>query len=136
MRELPQQHLVEVFRKCGGFVTRGIVSGPEFIIKTFDEFADADQVHRDIIPELWAVVPDLIRHEYAVALRNAVLPGFCYHAFFFGGGRARTEDEIRRDAELRTTRVQAWAAELVRWLDDSCPNPPSSPTNPSNIPGD
>jgi len=58
------------------------------------------------------LVPEVIRGDFTVAIRPAA-SGFRYHAFFIGGN----EDEARRDVDLRTVRVRAWAAEFVRFLD-------------------
>jgi hypothetical protein len=117
VRETPEQHLLGVVRKCGGFVARGLVTGREFVNKVFDEFANAERVYPDVIPELWAEVPESIRGEFAEAVRDASRPEFRYHAFFIGGGRPMTEEELRRDADLRTSRVQAWAREFVRFWE-------------------
>ena len=116
MRRAPEQHLLGVVRKCAGLIVRGIVTGREFINKVFDEFAHAERVYPELVPELWATVPDGIRGEFAKAIRDAAQPDFRYHAFYIGGERPMTEEELRRDADLRTARVQAWAREFVRFL--------------------
>jgi hypothetical protein len=116
VRETPEQHLLGVVRKCAGFVVRGIVTGREFINKVFDEFAHTERVYPEVVPELWAAVPNGTRAEFAEAIRDAVRPDFRYHAFYIGGGRPMTEEELQRDAELRTARVQAWAREFARFL--------------------
>ena len=69
-----------------------------------------------MVPELWVAIPDGIRGEFAEAIRDAARPDFRYDAFYIGGGRPMTEEELRRDADLRTARVQAWAHEFVRFL--------------------
>jgi hypothetical protein len=108
--------LLAAFRKCAGCVSRGIVSGREFINWAFNKFAYADRVYPEVIPELWAVIPHGIRGEFVEAINDAARPDFRYHAFYIRGGRPMTEEELRRDADLRTARVQAWAREFVRFL--------------------
>jgi hypothetical protein len=117
MNETPADYLLGMFRKCRGFVARGLITGPEFINKAFDSFADLERVYPEVIPDLWKEIHEDIRDEFRTAVRNATLPGFHYHAFHFGGGRAMTDEEWQRDAELRTTRVRAWAVEFVRFWD-------------------
>jgi hypothetical protein len=114
--QTPEQQLLAVFRRCGGHAARGLVTAVEFTNRVFDEFASLDRVCPEVIPALWDLVPDTIRDEFAAAIRRAAAPGFRYHAFFFGGGRPMTDEELRWDAELRTARVQAWAVEFVRFL--------------------
>jgi hypothetical protein len=116
VRETPEQHLLGTVRKCAGLVVRGLVTGREFINKVLDEFAHTEGVYPELMPDLWAVIPDSIRGEFAEAIRDAARPDFRYHAFYIGGGRPMTEEELQRDADLRTARVQAWAREFVRFL--------------------
>jgi hypothetical protein len=113
VRETPEQHLLGVVRKSAGFVVRGIVTSREFINKVFDEFAHTDRVYPEVVPELWAAVPDANRAEFAEAIRDAVRPDFSYHGFYIGG---MTEEELQRDAELRTARIQDWAREFAEFL--------------------
>lgn len=114
--QTPEQQLLVVFRSCGGHVARGLVTAVEFTNRVFDKFASLDRVYPEVIPTLWDLVPDTIRDEFAAAIRGAAAPGFRYHAFFFGGGRPMTDEELLRDAALRTARVQAWVVEFVRFL--------------------
>jgi hypothetical protein len=116
MRETPEQYLLGVVRKCAGLVVRGIVTSREFINRMFDEFAYAERVYPELVPELWAAIPDGVRSMFAEAVRDAARPDFRYHAFYLGGEPPMTEEELRRDAELRTGRVQAWVREFVRFL--------------------
>jgi hypothetical protein len=116
--QTPEEQLLAVFRRCGKHAARGVVTAVEFINRVFDEFASLDRVYPEIIPALWDLVPDVIRNEFAAGVRRASAPGFRYHAFHIGGNLPPpTEEELRRDADLRTARVQAWAAEFVRFLD-------------------
>lgn len=115
MHETPEQHLLTAVRKCGKFVVRGLVTTPEFINKVFDEFAEIDRVYPDLLPELWRAVPEGIRSEFTTAIYDAARPDFRYHAFFIGG-RQMTKDELRRDADLRTVRVRAWATAFVSFF--------------------
>ena len=116
MVQSPEEQLIAVFRRTGGAVARGIVTGMEFINRVLDEFACLDRVYPAVIPALWELVPDAIREEFVAAIRRAAAPGFRYHPFHFGGGRPMTEEELRRDADLRTARVQAWAVEFLKFL--------------------
>ena len=116
MPETPQEHLITVFRKCGGYVVRGLVSPQEYVNKAFDEFSYIDRVYPDVIPALWVLVPEITRGEFIAEVRRAALPGFRWPPFYIGGSRPMTEDELRRDVELRTARVQAWAVEFDRYL--------------------
>jgi hypothetical protein len=113
----PEEQLVAVFRRFGGAVARGLLSGAEFTNRVLDEFASLDRVFPAIIPTLWDLVPTMIRGEFDAALRRATTPEFRYRAFVIGGGEPSTEDELRRDADLRTARVRAWAIEFVHFLD-------------------
>lgn len=116
VRETPEQRLLGIVRKCARFVVRGFITGREFINKVFDEFAHAERVYPEVVPELWAAVPDGARAEFIEAIRGAVRPDFRYRAFYIGAGRPMTEEELQRDAELRTARVQRWAREFERFL--------------------
>jgi hypothetical protein len=116
VRETPEQHLLGVVRKCAEFVVRGNVTGREFINKVFDEFAHTERVYPEVVPDMWAAVPESIRGEFAEAISYAVGPDFRYHAFYVGGGRPLTEEELQRDADLRTARIQAWARAFVSFL--------------------
>jgi hypothetical protein len=117
MGHTPEEELVAVFRRMGTHAARGTVTGVEFTTRVFDEFASLNRVYPEVIPVLWELVPAVIREEFVGALRGATAAEFRYHAFHFGGGRPMTEDELRRDADLRTARVRAWAVEFVRFLD-------------------
>jgi hypothetical protein len=121
--QTPEEELVAMFRRTGAHAARGTVTVVEFINRVFDAFASLDRVYPEVIPALWELVPVVIREEFVAALRGATAPEFRYHAFHFGGGRPLTEDELRRDADLRTARVRAWAVEFVRFLDGLEPEP-------------
>ena len=116
MRETPEEYLIGVVRKCAGSVVRGIVSGREFVNKVFDEFAHTERVYPGAVPELWAAVPNSTRVEFAEAIHDACQPEFRYHAFYIGGGRPMNEEELQRDAELRTARIRAWTFEFASFL--------------------
>jgi hypothetical protein len=82
----------------------------------FDLFAFVDRVYPEIIPSLWDIVPDVARDVFTSEVLRATLPGFKWYPFYIGGYR-QTEEELKRDGQLRTTRVKTWAAEIWRFLE-------------------
>src|SRR5262245_58529581 len=106
-----EKHLLATFERCAKVFARELITAREFVNKIFDEFAHADRVYPEIVPALWELLPEGIRGEFTASIREAVLPSFVWHPFYIGGGRPMTEEELRRDAELRTSRVRAWAQE-------------------------
>jgi hypothetical protein len=113
----PGQHLVNNARRFAALVVRGIIFPDEFISSIFDDFAYAERVYPEVVPELWGVIPDSVRSKFVEAIRDATRPDFRYPPFYIGGSRPQTEEELRRDADLRTARVQAWACEFVKFFD-------------------
>jgi hypothetical protein len=111
----PEDQLRSEFRKYGPYVVRGVVTAPEYTNKVFDTLSYLDRVYPAVIPELWEAVPAEARAAFEAAVRAAARPGFRYQAFYIGPGPAMAEDERRRDADLRTARVRAWAEAFVRW---------------------
>jgi hypothetical protein len=108
--------VIEVFSRTSGALSRGVVSGVEFIDRVFDEFAALDRVYPEVVPDLWEFVPVTIQSEFAAVVRRAAAPEFRYRAFHYGGSRPATDEELRRDVDLPTARVQAWAVAFVRFL--------------------
>lgn len=118
MNETPEPYFLTSVKRAGRNVGRGLIFPQEFINKVFDEVAGIKQVDLDSMPELWSAVPENIRADFTVAVRNALQPDFRYGPFLHGGRRPMTEEELRLDADLRTARVQAWAAEFDKFLAD------------------
>ena len=118
MAHTKEEQVVAVFRRTSGAVTRGLLTGVEFINRVIDEFASIDRVYPEIIPALWALIPNFIREEFVATIRRAAAPEFRYRAFHFGGSLRMTDEEIQKDADLRTERVQAWAVAFVRYFTE------------------
>jgi hypothetical protein len=112
-----QDYLLGEVTRTGNSFVRGIITEREFVNKVLGLFAHSEHVFVELIPKLWQAIPAALRVEFASSIREAAKPDFRYHAFYIGGGRPQTEDEILRDANLRTSRVRAWALEFVRFLD-------------------
>jgi len=119
MSEAIGQRLLNIVLRCGRLAERGLISGPEFTGAVLDTFAGTGPADPDIAPALWSAVPAPVRDEFTAARRNAIPPGFRYHAFLRGGGRPMTEEELRQDARLLTDRVRSWAVELLRRVDET-----------------
>ena len=77
--------------------------------------AEWDRVTPAVIPRLLAHVPAVARAEFATACRAAASPDFRLPPWL-RDGQPMTWAELEADAERRSDRVRAWAAELLREL--------------------
>lgn len=115
MQRWQADRLVEKFRRecrrvSAGFADRADVPG-----RLWDLLAGEDRVCPEVVPRLWALVPAGAREDFAAAVRQAASPQFRLLPWL-REGRPMTWAELEADAESRSGRVRAWAAEFCRLL--------------------
>lgn len=118
LREPAEPYILARVRKYARFLARGFITDRELASGVFDVFAHTEIVCAEIVPEIWAAIPGSSWGEFAAAVRDAVRPDFRFRAFYIGGGRPLTVEEMQREAEILTARVQTWAREFARFMDE------------------
>jgi hypothetical protein len=113
----PEDDLRRQVSRYGPYLLRGVLTPREYVNGVLDTLAETGGVYPAVVPDLWEAVPAVVRDELAATMREAVMPGFHHRVFYFGPGRPRTDEELRRDEERQTDQVRAWAEEFVRWWD-------------------
>jgi hypothetical protein len=125
------EYPLKFFRKYADlFERRRLISETEYINATFDLLASTEDVCREMVARIWETVPTALHSTFMQSIRGATSPEFRWHAFYIGGDvQPMTEDEERRDADLRIARIRAWAFEFVRfwegWVSSQNPSPVS-----------
>ncbi|MDB5344718.1 MAG: hypothetical protein JWP89_3095 [Schlesneria sp.] len=119
MRVTPDQILLQRVRRHAELTVREIVTGREFISALFDSFANIERVYPELVPDLWAAIPDNIRNEFVEAICGAARPEFGYQPFYIGGLPLFNDAATQMDAELHTSRIQSWAREVLSFLASS-----------------
>jgi hypothetical protein len=89
---------------------RGIITNDELVSTLFDGFAGESEslATFDAAAEIWKSVPGKVRDEFVREVQIATSPAFRRQAFHCSG--TRTEDQLRKDEDEQTARVQKWAA--------------------------
>jgi len=107
--------LVELFRRECRRVAAGLADGAELPDRLWNLVSDKTRVRPEVVPRLWAHVPAAARAGLAAAVREAESPQFRLPVWL-RYGRPMTWAELEADAEARSARVRAWAAEFCRYL--------------------
>jgi hypothetical protein len=118
MKETSNQKLIASFRRTQRNLDLRFITPMEYMNWVLLEFSEMHCTAPEVIPTLWKLIPENVRCEFHNMIRRAALPGFRWQPFWIGPGRSSmTEDEIRRDDDLRLGRIRVWAEAFVRFWD-------------------
>jgi hypothetical protein len=107
--------LVEMFRRECRKVSAGLADVSVLPGRLWYHLGDRPRMRPEIVPRLWAHVPAAAREGFAAAMREAAAPAFRL-PLWIREYRPMTLAELEADADLRSDRVRAWAAEFCRML--------------------
>jgi hypothetical protein len=116
LQQWQAERLVEKFRRECRRVSAGIMDARDLPGRLWYFFPDEKRVCPEVVPRLWAFVPESARAGFAEALRLASLPEFRLLPWL-REYQPMTWEELEADAEARSARVRAWAVEFCRFLD-------------------
>jgi hypothetical protein len=112
----PQEdRLVELFRRECRKVSAGLADAAGLPGRLWYHLGDRPRVRPEVVARLWAHVPAGARDGFAAAVREAASPEFRL-PLWIREYRPMTLAELEADADLRSDRVRAWAAEFCRVL--------------------
>jgi hypothetical protein len=113
----PDQRLLANLRRLKSGFEQQVITNREFIDSFFYEFAQADRVYGEIIPDLWDMIPASLQAEFASRIRDAVRPDFQWRPFYINGSQGTDDGDRRKCDQVGTARIRAWAIEFIRYLD-------------------
>src|SRR5262249_35180310 len=114
--DFAQDWVVEIAGRCNRALSRGVITVEEAVAKLFDEFAGDRRAPVHLAQQVWMLIPEIARPEFVKRVEEALKPGFRRQPFLYGGARPATEEELRRDADEQTARIQAWSKQFRRVL--------------------
>lgn len=108
--------LVEAFRRHCRLVSAGLVNEADLTGRLWELLSFERQVSPAVVRRMWEFVPVGAREGFAATLRQATSPQFRLLPWI-REGLPMTLEEAEQDAELRSSRVRAWAAAFCWFLD-------------------
>ena len=115
----PDNELVARVQRITRAYGRGILTSQEAVVALFDYFAADASVSTHLAEQVILSIPDSAMASFRTSIEAALMPDYRKPAWFYGGGRPRTDEENEQESRLLTFRIRAWAERLRSILERS-----------------